>query len=58
MKNCWKAEPTERPTFAEIRAAIQDMLLDDEVSDNHLKIKATSTNRNIRHFHAEKIRIY
>ena len=31
MKNCWKVEPTDRPTFKEIRESLQSMLMDTEV---------------------------
>ena len=31
MTNCWKVEPTERPTFKEIRESLHSMLMDNEV---------------------------
>ena len=32
MTRCWKAEPKERPTFAEIYEQLHNMLMDDEVN--------------------------
>ena len=31
MTRCWKAEPTERPAFAEIYELLQNMFMDNEV---------------------------
>ena len=38
MKNCWKAEPNERPTFEELRDILNNMLNDDEVNKSDRKM--------------------
>ena len=37
MRNCWKVDPNERPSFKEIRDDLYSMLTDDEVIIYYLK---------------------
>ena len=32
MRNCWKAEPKERPTFEEICESLNDMFKQEELN--------------------------